>query len=257
MTLRFSTHRPLALVGLTAAALILTACGGGESSTSQQTTTPATQAPAGEDNASSDEPTESEPEPAADTEGATAHTLVKSGFGFADPFAWVSALVSNDSVNSGATVTVNFNLLDDAGAILVSGSQVEAFSRPDELLVLGTQLEVPAGTVPSSLEATVQVEYPGIGSTEPFPELPLSPVTIARDEFGGWEASATLTNPTDQPLNGPRIGIICLDAAGQIIGGSSSFPDLVPPSGQVRVDSLFLTLSGDPAACEMYAGAPL
>ena len=169
----------------------------------------------------------------------------------------MTALVRNDSDKIGATVIVNFNLLDAAGDIIVSSSQTEAFSRPGELLAVGTQIDVPAGAKPATLEATAQVEYPGIGPTEPFPELPFGQVIVGKDEFGGFVAAATLTNTTAQPLNSPRIGVVCLDAAGAVIGGSSIFPELVPPNGKVKVETLSLIVTGQPASCEMYAGAPL
>jgi hypothetical protein len=257
MSARPAVRRPVVVAALSAAALVLTGCGS-SSSTSQETTAASSGAP-------SVEPSDSgtSAQPAEDgAAGDTAHTLVKSGFGVSnfgaqDEYAWVSALVRNDSDNSGATVIVNFNLLDAAGNIITSASQTEAFSRPDELLVLGTQVEVPAGSSPTSLEATAQVQYPGIGPTEPFPELPVGPVTVAKEGFGGYVASAVLSNPTADPLNSPRVGVICLNAAGAIIGGSSIFPDLVPPDGQVKVSTSSLIVSGEPASCEMYAGAPL
>ncbi len=200
--------------------------------------------------------TSSPPPAQADADADTKHTLVKSGFGVADGYAWVNAVVRNDSDKIGGTVVVNFNLLDAGGDIIVSGTQTEAFSRAGQSLVLGTQLEVPAGAKPSKVEATAQVKYPGIGPAEAFPELPVGPVKVGKSEFGGFEASATLTNPTAEPLNSPRIGVICLNAAKEIIGGSSIFPDLVPPNGKVKVETNSLIVSGQPASCEMYAGAP-
>src|SRR5215207_5905344 len=70
----------------------------------------------------------------ADTATNTRHTVEKSGFGTDGEYAWVAALVRNDSDKSGATVVANFNLVDEAGQIITSGSQTESFSYPGEQL---------------------------------------------------------------------------------------------------------------------------
>lgn len=255
MSARSFCRRPLAAAAcLTAVVTALSACGSDSSAVSQQTTTAAPRASSSADGSDAGSP---RPAETADPDADTKHSLVKSGFGVAGEYAWVAALVRNDSDKSGATVIVNFNLLDAAGAIIVSGSQTEAFSRPGQVLALGTQVDVPAGAKPTKLEATAQVAYPGIGPSGPFPDLPFGPVTVAKDEFGGFVASAELTNPTAEALNSPRIGVVCLDAAGAIIGGSSIFPDLVPPRGRVKVETLSLITTVQPVTCEMYAGAPL
>lgn len=225
--------------------LALSGCGGSES-VSQQTSSPVTTTRS-----------TSEPAPSADAKSDTKHTILKSGFGVDGEYAWVATLVRNDSDNVGATVVAHFNLLDKAGEIAASADQTESFSRPGETLTLGTQVEVPRGSKPVKVETTVQVEYPGIGPDSAFPELPFSPVKIVRGEYGGWDASAVLTNTTPTALNSPRIGVVCLNAAGDIIGGTSEFPDLVPPNGKTRVVTNSLIISGKPAKCEMRAGAPL
>jgi hypothetical protein len=214
-------------------------CGGGDETTTDSATSerstaaPATTAP-------------QEPE-------GKAGEIVKSGFGQRDDFVWVTSLVKNNTDEAGATVTVQYNVLDATGSILVSGEQVESFSRGGELLAVGTQLEVPSGTEAATVEASLVVEPDGIGSE--FQEIPTSPVTVTTDEFGQPTASFEVTNPTSEPLS-PRIGVICYDSAGEIVGGTSEFPE-VPPSGKARVDTLSLLVTGTPAECEAYAGGPL
>lgn len=218
----------------------LTACGGSDepttdSATSERSTAaPATSAP-------------------AELEG-DAGEIVKSGFGQRDEFVWVTSLVKNNTDEAGATVTVQYNVKDAAGAILVSGEQVESFSRGGELLAVGTQLDVPGGAQAATVEASLVIEPDGIGSE--FAEIPVGPVTVSTDDFGQPAASFEVTNPTSEPLMSPRVGVICYDAAGTIIGGTSEFPD-VPPSGKARVDTNFLLVSGTPATCEAFAGGPL
>jgi hypothetical protein len=188
----------------------------------------------------------------------TRHTVVKSGFGLSgDGYGWVAALVRNDSDKTGGTVVANFNLLDAGGQIVVSASQTEAFSRPGELLTLGTQVDVPKGRTPVKVDVAVSVEYPGIGPATAFPELQFGPVTVTKDPATGYAASAVLTNPTADALKSPRVGVVCLDGAGTIIGGSSIYPDLVPAHGQTRVKTTSLIVSGRPASCEMRGSPPV
>jgi hypothetical protein len=54
-------------------------------------------------------------------------------------------------------------------------------------------------------------------------------------------------------LKNVRVGIVCLDPTGRIIGGSSAYPDLVPPAGQVLIKADSIIVSGRPATCEMRA----
>lgn len=163
----------------------------------------------------------------------------------------MTSLVKSLTDKAGATVTVQYNVKDTAGKILVSDSQVESFSRGGQLLVLGTQLSVPPGSKATTVDAALVVEPDGIG--QEFPEMKVGPVTVGKDEFGSVTASFEITNTTAEPVQSLRVGIICLDSGGKIIGGTSEFPDL-PPSGAARVDTSGLIVSGTPAKCEAYAG---
>lgn len=224
--------------------LVLTACGGGSDVTDSATNT-APEASASAQAAATEEPSEAEP----------AGVIVKSGFGQEADYAWVTSVVRNDADAAGQTVTVQYNLKDASGAIIASTDQVESFSRPGELLAVGTQVEVPQGAVPAMLEANLLIEENGIG--QDYPEIPVDNVTVGQDEFGEPQVSFEITNPTSEPLQNPRIGVVCLNAAGDVIGGTSEFPTLVPANGTIRVDTLSLITSGQPAVCEVYAGGPL
>lgn len=198
------------------------------------------------------------PAAAATPEGdSTKATLLGSGFGQADRYVWVTSIVRNDSTASGQTVIVHFNLKDDSGALVASADQTEAFSRPGQQLVLGTQATIPDGKKAASVEATLDVKYPGIGSPDPFPEITTGPVMVTKGEFRGYEAQAELKNPTAQPLRSSRVGVVCYDETGRIDGGSSAFPELVPAGGSTIVKTLDLIVSGIPARCAMRAGPGL
>ena len=237
--------------------LLAAGCGGAGSTTSTTQTqqTPGAAAPVEVPVA----PT-SDASSAATTASArsdTAFKLLKSGFGLQGEYAYPIALVRNDSDKSGGTVTASFNLLDAAGSIIATESQVESFPRPGFLLAIGTQMSVPAGAKPAKVEATINVEWPGIGSQDPFPAIPTTPAVIKKAEYGdNFMVSSTLTNPTKMTLKSPRVAIICYDTAGVPIGGGVSFPDLVPPGGRVRVNADVLT-KGKPTKCDLSVSAPI
>ena len=194
--------------------------------------------------------------PEASSRKDTAVTLLKSGFGLAGEYAYVIALVRNDSSKSGGTVTASFNLLDASGDILATETQVESFPRPGAVMSLGTQVSVPAGKKPVKVEATVDVEWPGIGSQEPFPVVPATPVQLVKQEFGtSYVAKSTLTNPLDTTLKSPRVSVICYNAAGVPIGGGTDYPDLLPPHGKALTEVDLLT-TGKPAKCDLSVSAP-
>lgn len=187
-----------------------------------------------------------------------AATLLAAGFGQQGEFVWATSLVRNDGTHTGQTVTVNFNLLDKRGTLVASGSQVEGFSRAGQKLVLGTQIQVPTGVTVASVEASVNVDDSGTFSGMSHVDLGTYPMKISVGDFGsGWSASFALKNPTNQPLRSPRIGIICTNARGKVIGGDSEFPELVPASGQILVKTNNLITNGKPSACTAYVGPSL
>lgn len=229
-----------ALIPLT---MLAAACGGGNEDTVDRATSTNEDA----ESTASAEPAE----PEEQDDPAKAGEIIKTGFGQKDDYVWVGSLVKNNTDEAGATVTVHYNVKDAAGKILVSESQVESFSRGGELLVVGTQLDVPPGTKAATVEADLVVEPDGIG--QEFPEMQVGEVTIGKDEYGATAATVEITNPTDEPVQSLRLGIICLDATGKIIGGTTEYPD-VPPNGTTRVDTLSLIVSGAPEKCEAYPG---
>lgn len=183
-------------------------------------------------------------------------SLVSSGFGQKDGYVWVTSLVHNDSDKVGQTVTVQFNAKDATGKLVKSTSQVETFTRVNQDIAVGTQIDVQKDVKIATVEATLLIEDRGAFSREPFPEMPTTPVTVVADPYGGSTATFELTNPTGQPVKSPRLGIICYDAANTIIGGGVDFPELVPPSGKVAVEAHLLT-SSVPATCRAFDGGPM
>jgi hypothetical protein len=226
-------------VPIVAVALLASGCGGAKNVVEQTTANAA--APSASSTSS----------PAKET-----GSLLASGFGQKDEYAWVTSLVHNNSDKVGQTVTVQFNAKDKAGTLVKSTSQVETFSRVGQDLAVGTQIDVPKGTKIATVEATLLIEDSGTFSSEPSPEMPTTPVKVVSDEYGGTTANFELSNPTTKPVKDPRLGIICYNTAKEIIGGGSEYPTLVPPSGKIAVEGQILS-TGKPASCRVFAGGPL
>ncbi|MFG1996127.1 hypothetical protein ACGFJ7_39750 [Actinoplanes sp. NPDC048988] len=191
--------------------------------------------------------------PAQEAAAKPTGSLLQTGFGQRDEYVSVVALVKNTSAKVGQTVTVQFNVTDAAGEILGSESQVEYFSRPDQVLPVLTQVDV-SGKKAAKVEATLLVEDNGTFDSEPFPEIPAK-ATIAKSEYGdGYTARVQVSNPKAEPLKNPHITVVCYDAAKKIVGGGFTFPDMIPPSGKA-VAQVDLLTAGKPARCDAY-GTP-
>jgi hypothetical protein len=222
--------------------LFLVGCAGQPSGSDQQTSEPREPATAGSANGKNPDP-----------ERKSAR-LLQTGFGQSGEYAWVTSLVENQAEdNVGQFVTVQFNLLDSAGEILASTDQVESFSRADQKLAVGTQVEIPDRGEVAKVEATMEVSDHSDVDTEPFPEITTGKVKVAKSEYGGTVGRVQVNNPTDKSLKSPRVDLICLDAKDRVIGGGSSYPELIPPSGRVLTE-VTLIASGRIERCDAYAG---
>jgi hypothetical protein len=232
------------LLGTAALTLLLAGCGSSDI-TDTSTATAASTGSSASGGSPSAAPSD---QPAGDA------TILQSGFGQEGEYVWVTSVVHNGTGKVGQTVTVQYNVLDDAGDILASESQVEAFSILDQDLAVGTQVSLDKGVKVSKVEATLLVEDNGTFDSTPRPPIPTTPGKVAKDEYGNWGATFIVSNPLSEPLKDARIGIVCYDAAKAIIGGGVSFPDLIPAGGKVKIDPTTLLISGKPDACTAYAG---
>jgi len=180
-------------------------------------------------------------------------TLVDSGFGADNGYAWTIARVRNDDDHGGQTVTVNFNLRNIAGQMLASGSQVSHFSWPGQVLPVATQIEVPKGTKPSTIEATVLIKDDGTFDDQVSDDWGTALGTIYKVEYVDWYgARFEVKNPTDEPLESPSFQVVCTDGSGKIIGGGGTYPELIPASGSVLVDIDSLYTHLKPIECTGY-----
>lgn len=176
--------------------------------------------------------------------------LEEIGFGQEGDYATAVGVIANTSDHGGQTVTLAINFLDDAGQIIASESQLESFAYAGQAVALAVQAEVGKAKV-ASVEPTLLIEDDG---TFEESDVTLDPVEsrAIKIQYGSVEAEFEITNPTDSPLQDLRVGIACFDKAGTIIGGGSTYPDLIAPGGTAVVTSSFLTTSGKPASCTAY-----
>jgi hypothetical protein len=204
----------------TLAAAVLTACGGTDPDVVDSQTSKAA-------------PSEAASSEAAKPQG----TILESGFGQSDEYAWVTALVQNESDRAGQTVTVNFNVKDASGQLIASGSQVAAFNWVGQKLPVGTQVDLGKRAKAATVEATVLVKDDGTFDDEVVDnDWGTFPGKIYQ-QYGTWGAKFQVKNPTSEPLDGSAVEIICHDASGKVVGGASAYPELIPPSGETLVDA--------------------
>lgn len=224
-------------IGCMAAVLALSACGGAAGTKSATETATAAGA----------SPSESAP--------AELGTIKESGFGQNGEYVWATAVVHNNSKYVGQTVTVQFNVMDSEGEILGSESAVEPFYRPDADHALGAQVDLEPGQKAATVEATLDVEATGAFSDKSFPEVSTGKVAVS-EKYGAHEASFEVTNPLSVAMKSPRIAVVCRKGSDDIIGGGTTYPELVPASGKAMVDAHIL-VTGDPAGCDIFTGPPI
>lgn len=232
--------RKLALLSI--ASLALVACGGSSD------LSPASPAPRA-----------TSPEVASESTAEASGTdemgrILNSGFGQRDEYVWVTAIVENLTETVGHTVTVSFNVLDDDGQILATETQVEGFSLPQAEHIIGTQVTLAKGETAADLEVSLDVQDENLFGDTPFTAVTASETTIESNSVGGPGASLELTNNTSENVANPRVQTACFDAAGQIIGGGSEYPEFVPAQGRIKVD-LHLIVSEEPTSCASFVGS--
>lgn len=194
-----------------------------------------------------------EPNDADSSETTTAQgTILESGLGQSDQYVWVMALVQNKSDHAGQTVTVNFNVKDSSGKLVGSGSQVAAFNWVGQTLPVATQIDLGERVKAAEVEATVLVEDDGTFDDQVVDkDWGTFPGKVYR-QYGNWGAKFQIMNPTSEALTGAAVEVVCRNASGRIIGGSSTYPDLIPPSGETLVDASNLYSGARPHECTAY-----
>lgn len=181
-------------------------------------------------------------------------SLIAVGFGQDGQYLAPIAIVKNNTQEVGQFVTVNFNLLDSSGRILVSTDQVEQITwAGQELLLPGWADLDSTKTKVARIDATIAVSEPS-SFTRPPPKYTAGPVKVSKDDFGGYEGWFEVMNPTAGKLIDLRIGVACYNKTGDIIGGTAVYPELVPANGKIKATTTNLTVSGKPHTCKAFPG---
>lgn len=181
-------------------------------------------------------------------------TVLEFGFGQRDENVWVTAVVTDEGQNTGKYITANFNLLDASGDVLESETQVEQLTWKGQKLVLGTQVSLDsAKTKVASIDVDTSVGNAS-EDTSDRPQFTTGPAKVSKDDYGTYVASFEVMNPTAKQITDLRIGVVCYNSAGTIIGGDSVFPDLVPANGKIKAETLSMIVSGKPASCKAFPG---
>jgi hypothetical protein len=156
-------------------------------------------------------------------------------------FAGYGIVLRNISPDEDAiNVDVTVNILDASGLILET--EVDNY------------IAVPAGTTyyaggesifngqPARLEVRVQTRQ---RQRKSIPGLPTVQNVRVTEGFLGAELSGELANPYSRPLSSlARITFVCLDAAGNAIGGGYTYPETdVPPGARIGFNTFIEGLS--------------
>lgn len=180
--------------------------------------------------------------------------VVASGFGQSDQYVQAIVIVTTDSEASiGESATASVNFLDAGGEILGTEEQVEGFKWVGQELVLPVWLDLSDNAKAKVASIEVSTKITDYGSAEQ-PAAPLAPIkskSVQKNEYGSRTAVFEFTNSSDEDLSSPRVGVVCYDAAGKIVGGASEYPDLVAAGKTIRIDS-DVTVSGTPSSCKAF-----
>jgi hypothetical protein len=185
--------------------------------------------------------------------------VVKSGIAsrlssIGSTFAGYGIVLQNVSPDEDALdVQVTVNILGANGAILKSESdRYEAI--PAGVTYYAGGESIFNGT-PSRLEITVQI---GKRQKKSIPGLPIVSNVRVQDSFFGAEVLGEITNPYAQTLSSlARITFVCLDSAGNVIGGGYGYPPAaVPPGGRIGFDESVEGLSAAQIASAQVSVEP-
>jgi hypothetical protein len=183
-----------------------------------------------------------------------AGVIKDSGFGKRDNYAWVVAIVHNNTDNVGQYLTVHFDLADKEGTLIASEDQTGMFDRPNGDIAVGTQVEVPRKAKIASVTTSLAVDEDLGESIGPFPAIADSKQSVGSN-YGYPYARFVLHNPTSQLISSAQVEIVCYSKQKKIIGGGDAYPDLMPAKRSIVVKS-DVTTSGKPHHCAAYVGAP-
>lgn len=169
--------------------------------------------------------------------------VLESGIAVDGDYAYASAMVKHEGL-TGEFATVLFNVYDDEDNLVLSQEQVEELGTEGTTFPIGTHIEVPSGSTLARVEATVSVSEHGSSSE--------ARAVVAPIESSADAPQFLIQNTTEENWEDPRVQILCRDDAGDIAGGGSEYPTMIPAGGEFMLTDLSLITSGDAATCEAY-----
>lgn len=182
---------------------------------------------------------DSEPPPEALRDEASPGEVdvIQSGFGQEGNYIVPVVQLQAVPQDAGKFATVTWNLLDDAGELLVSAQEVERVTGTGSQYIAGWA-EVEGAEV-ASVETTVSLsDYDVQGRTSDLVVAAVKP-----------DGQTTISNPTDSAVYNLRITIACFDSEGTIVGGGVNFPHQIG-SGEDIVITPFIQVTGEPDRCD-------
>lgn len=171
---------------------------------------------------------------AATSSTAVSVSVVDSGFGQRNNIVEALIIVkSNDPRAVGEFVTVSVNFLDSTGEILATEEQVESFTWDSQELALPVHANID-GDVDSIEVSTSLSDH---GTTDAKPKLREVDARLESGEFAPTVATFELVNRSSEPLTDLRVGVVCFDAKGNIVGGGREYPALIAPRKEIKVSA--------------------
>jgi len=168
-------------------------------------------------------------------------------------YVWAATMVTNGTPMV-TPLTASFAVYDPAGSVIGQSSTSAPIMRTGTRMVVGTQVEVPAGAQIGRVVATVSpLENLAEKDTHPNSTFAAVGVHLQGSVAGGSaKVLGEVVSHYQQPVHQVYVSIACFNAAGAIIGGGEHYVDAIGPGQTVGFASDGLIVSGEPARCEAF-----
>jgi hypothetical protein len=168
-----------------------------------------------------------------------------SGWGQTAGSTWVTATLHGDGDAAGSAA-VTFTAYGSSGQVLAFGTSVAVQVVPGQTTAVGTLLDVPAGEQVAKLRTDVATTLLSRPKTTRYM---LGGVNVqARDE-GAPRLLATVSTAVAAPT---LVTAVCVNKAGQILGGGATALGTLPPGGLKAFAVDPLVVPTRPANCSVY-----
>jgi hypothetical protein len=171
-------------------------------------------------------------------------------------YAYLYALITNDSLAKAARAVVRFAVWDPYGQRVTVDAEACLGGSDETVLVGATTTARYAGSASSQqpVEATVTYYESEKCHTIGHSYLGTFPVVAQQDSNKNWVGEFILTNPESRASGRVSIGVMCRDAGGQPLGGGTTAQRPLTANEQTTV-KVHLDLWLEPAECTAYVSA--